>query len=417
MIDDGVTSHRILLFCELNVVGGVDTFITTLINHWPHRNDRFTVVCNWDHPGLENLRSRLEYPNEIFTHNFNWYHRFSRRLLATVNAGLMRKILVAFLVILRYTNFFLLIFRIKKLFVHRNHDRLLVVNGGYPGGDSCRAASIAWRLAGKLESGIHNFHNFASPPPRFTGFIENRIDRYVERSSAQLVTVSRACMESLDLRKSFAKSSKRMFIHNGIARPKPVSSEQTDNFRLSIGVTDHCALLLMLASYEERKGHRFILDVFQFVYKDIPLSHLVMCGSGSELERSCVQEQIISMNLSSAVTVLPFQDNPNILLASAQILVVPSQFEESFGLVIAEAMAHRVPVVATMVGGIPEVIEDGISGYLCDPSDPHAMATQIVKVLMNPASTKNLVEAGYERYQQKFTAQRMADEYANLLIS
>ncbi|NQV97674.1 MAG: glycosyltransferase family 4 protein [Acidimicrobiaceae bacterium] len=224
-------------------------------------------------------------------------------------------------------------------------------------------------------------------------------------------------MESLDLRKSFAKSSKRMFIHNGIARPKPVSSEQTDNFRLSIGVTDHCALLLMLASYEERKGHRFILDVFQFVYKDIPLSHLVMCGSGSELERSCVQEQIISMNLSSAVTVLPFQDNPNILLASAQILVVPSQFEESFGLVIAEAMAHRVPVVATMVGGIPEVIEDGISGYLCDPSDPHAMATQIVKVLMNPASTKNLVEAGYERYQQKFTAQRMADEYANLLIS
>ena len=114
---------------------------------------------------------------------------------------------------------------------------------------------------------------------------------------------------------------------------------------------------------------------------------------------------------------LSYQDNVQVLLASSQLLVVPSQYEESFGLVIVEAMSNHVPVVATSIGGIPEVIEDGLSGLLCQPNDPRAIASQIITVLTNKPLNEKLIENGFKRYELMFTADRMADAYFKLINS
>lgn len=418
MIGDAIPSRRILLFTENNTIGGVDTFITTLVNNWPNAQDEFTVMCNEDHVGYQRLKIKLEKNNNrLSSHNFNQFYKFSRAKLDSTSFRIQHKLLVSIFIILRYLNFLYLILKMSRFFKRLDHDYLIVVNGGYPGGDSCRAASIAWRRAHKSRPGIHSFHNFVAISPGFLKLIENQIDKSIDKSVSAWVTVSNSCLESMNLRKYLAKSKKKTFIYNGIESPLSVTEAQIDKFREALSFEKQDQLILMLASYETRKGHRFAIDAISLVVKQIPSIKLLMCGSGSDSEIRSVQDLIKSAGITKNVTALSYQDNVHVLLASSQLLVVPSQYEESFGLVIVEAMSNYVPVIATNIGGIPEVIEDEISGLLCQPNDPQEMANQIIKVLTDIRSNRNLRERGFSRYKQMFTADRMADSYSKLINS
>jgi glycosyltransferase involved in cell wall biosynthesis len=84
------------------------------------------------------------------------------------------------------------------------------------------------------------------------------------------------------------------------------------------------------------------------------------------------------------------------------LLVLPSR-EEAFGIVILEAMAARRAVVATAVGGIPEIIEHEISGILVDPENPGALREGLLRVLTDSALKKNLAENGHSRVKERFS--------------
>ena len=412
------TSHRILLYTENNVIGGVDTFITTLVNNWPNAQDEFTVMCNEDHVGYQRLKTKLEKNNNhLSSHNFNQFYKFSRAKLDSTNLRIQHKLLVSIFIILRYLNFLYLILKMSRFFKRLDHDYLIVVNGGYPGGDSCRAATIAWRRAHKSRPGIHSFHNFVAISPGFLKLIENQIDKSIDKSVSAWVTVSNSCLESMSLRKYLAKSEKKTFIYNGIDNPLSVTEAQIDKFREALSFEKQDQLILMLASYETRKGHKLAIDAVSLVIKEIPRIKLLMCGSGTDSEISTVKDSIKSAGMTKNVIALSYQDDVQVLLASSQLLVVPSQYEESFGLVIVEAMSNHVPVVATSIGGIPEVIEDGVSGMLCQPNNPQEMANHIIKVLTDKQSNRNLSENGFNRYKQMFTADQMAYAYFKLINS
>ena len=384
------TSHRILLYTENNVIGGVDTFITTLVNNWPNAQDEFTVMCNEDHVGYQRLKTKLEKNNNhLSSHNFNQFYKFSRAKLDSTNLRIQHKLLVSIFIILRYLNFLY----------------------------SCRAATIAWRRAHKSRPGIHSFHNFVAISPGFLKLIENQIDKSIDKSVSAWVTVSNSCLESMSLRKYLAKSEKKTFIYNGINNPLSVTEAQIDKFREALSFEKQDQLILMLASYETRKGHKLAIDAVSLVIKEIPRIKLLMCGSGTDSEISTVKDSIKSAGMTKNVIALSYQDDVQVLLASSQVLVVPSQYEESFGLVIVEAMSNHVPVVATSIGGIPEVIEDGVSGMLCQPNDPQEMANHIIKVLTDKQSNRNLSENGFNRYKQMFTADQMAYAYFKLINS
>ena len=412
------TSHRILLYTENNVIGGVDTFITTLVNNWPNAQDEFTVLCNEDYVGYERLKSKLEKNNNyLSSHNFNHFYKFSRAKLDSTNLRIQHKLFVSIFIILRYLNFLFLILKMSRFFKRLDHDYLIVVNGGYPGGDSCRAASIAWRRAHKSRPGIHSFHGCVAASPAYSKIVENQIDKSINKSVSAWVTVSNSCLESMSLRKYLAKSEKKTFIYNGIDNPLSVTEAQIDKFREALSFEKQDQLILMLASYETRKGHKLAIDAVSLVIKEIPRIKLLMCGSGTDSEIRTVEDSIKSAGMTKNVMALSYQDSVQVLLASSQLLVVPSQYEESFGLVIVEAMSNHVPVVATSIGGIPEVIEDGLSGLLCQPNDPRAIASQIITVLTNKPLNEKLIENGFKRYELMFTADRMADAYFKLINS
>jgi spore coat protein SA len=103
------------------------------------------------------------------------------------------------------------------------------------------------------------------------------------------------------------------------------------------------------------------------------------------------------------------------LMTQADVLVLPSQGQESFGYTAVEAMACACPVVVTDVGGLPEVVDNGGSGYVIARHDVVALAERIIALLQDEGLRKRMGAAGVQRYRQRFTASRMAAEYFSLL--
>ena len=176
-------------------------------------------------------------------------------------------------------------------------------------------------------------------------------------------------------------------------------------------------LVLTIANIEKRKGHEFIFNVMAKVCKLIPNVKLLLAGADVEDYASTLNKKIIDLGLKEYVHFLGFRNNIPELLRQVDVLAVPSQAYESFGLINVEAMAMKIPVVATNVGGIPEVVEDGITGYLCEPSNINIYAEKLVELLINNEKRISLGEAGYTRFNAMFRSKIMSENYFNLINS
>jgi glycosyltransferase involved in cell wall biosynthesis len=168
----------------------------------------------------------------------------------------------------------------------------------------------------------------------------------------------------------------------------------------------------MLATYEAGKGHSFLLQSFRLVCEAIPTAQLLICGYGYEHEVVEVRRMVKFFGLTDHVTLKGFRRDVTALMRQADVLVVPSQAPESFGLTCVEAMANRTPVVATRVGGIPEVVSDGDGGFCVDSNDIRGFASHIIALLNDASFRCEQGRRGELRYARMFSASRMACEYA-----
>lgn len=171
----------------------------------------------------------------------------------------------------------------------------------------------------------------------------------------------------------------------------------------------------MLASYESRKGHSYLLHAFQRVVGDWPDLQLRIYGYGHLEDKKQVLDEVIRLKLENNVLIGDFTTQTAELLAGASVLLVPSQSYESFGLTIIEAMAFGVPVVTTDVGGMPEVLAGTNAGYVCSKDDPSEFSAAIMKILGNQALALELGQNGRQAFERRFTADKMATSYKNLL--
>jgi glycogen(starch) synthase len=102
------------------------------------------------------------------------------------------------------------------------------------------------------------------------------------------------------------------------------------------------------------------------------------------------------------------------LINTASLVVVPSRWDEPFGLVAVEAALMQRPVVATRVGGLVEAVEHGITGLVVDKEDPDALANAIVALLEDPATADRMAAAARKRARQRFAWDRCVDAYDRL---
>jgi glycosyltransferase involved in cell wall biosynthesis len=403
---------KICFYTQNNYKGGLDTFIINLVNSWPDCSDEITLVINDSHPGILTIKSKVNRPLRVLTYSGFLSNLFSvNDKAATSNWLAIYRLLIASLFrLFQYPIIFpwhivALIYFFKKT----NFDRLMVINGGYPASLLCRSAIIAWGIVGKKKLGILNFHSLVTKPAGRLSFIENLIDKFVVQYSSAIIGVSNACIVSMSSRREFSKCANKKFIYNGI---EDVAHPLKTLPALKITQEPTC---LMLATYHPYKGHDYLLDAFREVVKIFPNARLKIFGHGSFDQKNRVIEAVRLRQLEKHIQIGDFVLDVSSQLLGATILVVPSQAYESFGLTIVEAMAHGVPVVATDVGGIPEVIGLSGAGYICSSNSYQEFADAIIKLFSDQNLTRELGLNGQLHYRKYFTSTKMAQQYSQIL--
>lgn len=404
---------KIVFFTENHYAGGMDSFIITLINNWPGLFDELIVMGNQSHPGLDVIEKRITRSCKIIRHKLPVYYDILQIIKKNPHLHLLQKLILP----LQYVLFIYYIFALRKLLLKELPNRLMVVAGSYPGGDTCRAAVISWGLFSKRPDAIYNFHNVAITPHWAKIWIENLIDRMVSFFSRHFITVSAAAAQSIEKRPAIANKKKTFFIYNGIDPPHDYPLTIGLSLKKELGLSPHNNICLMLGTYEVRKGHQFLLQSFQRVVRKMPSAHLVICGYGLPEEIKRVRMLIDHFSMTEHVHVFNFRNDVAYLLKNSDVLLVASQYYESFGLTCVEAMAHHVPVVATQVGGLPEVVCEGEGGYCLPPDDAEGYASRILSLLEDEGLRKEQGEKGYQRYLRMFTGERMAMEYAQIICN
>jgi N-acetyl-alpha-D-glucosaminyl L-malate synthase BshA len=166
-------------------------------------------------------------------------------------------------------------------------------------------------------------------------------------------------------------------------------------------------VVVHVSNFRPVKRVTAVVEIFDRICKRVP-AHLLMVGDGPELDRAARLAQ--SLGHDDRVHFLGEQDQVLPLLSIADVFLLPSA-QESFGIAALEAMACEVPVVASRVGGLPEVIDDGVNGYLRAPDDLDGMADAAVQVLTDPERRTRMAAAAKRTVRARFCSEKIVPLY------
>jgi L-malate glycosyltransferase len=167
------------------------------------------------------------------------------------------------------------------------------------------------------------------------------------------------------------------------------------------------AILMHLSNFRPVKRVVDTVKIFAQVVREVP-ARLVLIGDGPD--RSAAEWLAHDLGIHDKVQFLGKQERVNELLPLADLLLMPSELE-SFGLAALEAMACKVPSIATRVGGVPELIDDGITGLLYSVGDVDAMAAGAVSLLKDRPRLEAMRDAGRKTAQLRFCASLVVPHY------
>jgi N-acetyl-alpha-D-glucosaminyl L-malate synthase BshA len=167
------------------------------------------------------------------------------------------------------------------------------------------------------------------------------------------------------------------------------------------------AILMHLSNFRPVKRVLDVVKVFAQVVRAVP-SQLVLVGDGPD--RSSAEWLAHDLGIQNKIHFMGKQERVNELLPLADLMLMPSELE-SFGLAALEAMACKVPAIATRVGGVPELIDDGVTGLLYPVGDVEAMAQGALSLLNDRARLEAMREAGRKTAQTRFCASLVVPHY------
>jgi glycosyltransferase involved in cell wall biosynthesis len=212
------------------------------------------------------------------------------------------------------------------------------------------------------------------------------IDRVTSPLVSQYVATCRAVANTIQKREG-VPGSKITVIYNGIEcipPPDPILSKRPP---LPI-------MLICVGRLSPEKGHHTLLNALACLNTSHTPTNLNLVGEG-ELQAS-LAERSAQPDLNGIVHMLGSRRDVPALLANADIFVLPSDWE-GVSMALLEAMAAGLPVVATSVGGTPEVVMDGVTGFLVPPRDPEALAGALSRLLLDPDLRQRMGQAGRQR--------------------
>jgi glycosyltransferase involved in cell wall biosynthesis len=199
-------------------------------------------------------------------------------------------------------------------------------------------------------------------------------------------------------------------VWNGIP-PRPIKKNAESILRGLARVASDRILIVCCCRADAVKGVSHLLRAFDVACKqlrpDARQPALVYIGDGPQRrELDAIRD---SLDSSQLITFLGYREDASRLLGDADICVVPSVWQDAFPLGVLEPMAAGKPVIATMVGGIPEMIEDGVTGILVPPANDRALASALTRLLTNPELAAKLGVAARLRVAERFTPEQQIE--------
>lgn len=297
--------------------------------------------------------------------------------------------------------------------------------------------AVACRLAGGLRefgADIVHAHQYSAwfysalarlrhPPPRlvfqehgrFHPEIENAKRRFVNRWLIRRLT-HRFVAVSEDIRERLVRyegldRARIDVVYNGVAPPPNPASDARDRYRESLGFRRDDFVVGTVGRFDPIKNLPMLVSAFAEVAGEQANLRLLLVGDGPE--RAAIERQVDACGVARRVVITGYRDDPRSLQACLDLFVLAS-YSEGTSIALLEAMAASVPVAVTEVGGNPEVVVAGESGWVVPSGDSKALADVFRDALAEPERLRSLGEAARRRFEQRFTFVGMLEAYRAL---
>lgn len=227
------------------------------------------------------------------------------------------------------------------------------------------------------------------------------------------VTVNSKAVGEDTIRRDRGKAAKIRLIYNGLNLEELITTiANKREIREALHLEPNHKIVITVANLIPYKGHSELLKAAAIVCRQISNSIFLLVGEDRGIQKH-LERQALELGIGRDIIFLGQRKDIPVLMAASDISVLPSH-EEGFSNVILESMAAGLPVVATRVGGNPEAIIDGQTGWLVPPGKPEELAIKIIDLLEDPKKSENWGEVGRRRVKQNFSCVQMVTEHIKL---
>lgn len=237
------------------------------------------------------------------------------------------------------------------------------------------------------------------------------VNRFIWNLNDNIIAVSEDAKKEF-LKWNHVKEDRVEVIYNGININKYGGKEVIkDDIKMKLNIPSSVVVIGTIGRLSPEKDHHTLLKAFSIIVKSLENVNLVIVGDG--ILRKDLESYSLELGISEKVIFLGFREDIPDILSIFDLFVLPSE-TEGVSLTLLEAMAGSKPVVATDVGGNPEVVSNGETGLLVPPRDHERMAKAILHVLKDKELSDSMGGKGLERAVKHFSLDKTADSYGDI---
>lgn len=393
---------KALIWFEGDIMGGPDFAISEMIEHWPNEADEFILLVNENHGGAEYFNERLaNVCTIILVPKFLFSNYWTTKFLLKNSLPFVFWIKLILFSLLSPA---ILIFQLGCLIRH-SPSTVVVCSGGFPGPPSNLIFMLATFIL-RIKTRVFDAHSDA---------ISSSLTRLVSRMcliwSWRVVCVSNAVIKSLP--EELVKLGNALVIYPGI----DFTRFQSD--KTGVDWPDFKFKILQIGHLSERKGHElsiYALEKLKVEYGD----RFSMKFVGPDVVEHGESRLSKLKTLASKIGVIEniefvgFSDQLSGYIKSADISILPTISDESFGRVLVESMYCKTAVIGSKIDGIVEIIEHETNGLLVEEGSVDDLVTQIKKLYLEPDFKLDLEKKGFKK-ANCFSIMKNVHAYQRLL--
>ena len=235
------------------------------------------------------------------------------------------------------------------------------------------------------------------------------LNTYITRRADRIVAVSKEIVNKMKL--AGVDSTKITLIENGVSLNRFQNKIDSNSIRESLRIKKGVPVVGVVGALTEEKGHSYLLKAIPMVVQRFPETAFLLVGDGRE--RPYLESMASKLGIADSVIFAGMRNDIPEILSMLDAFVLPS-LDEGLPIALLEAQAAKVPVVATSVGAIPDVLEDGVTGILIPPKDPQAIADAMIKILSDKKLATEIAQKGFERVRDHFSSEKMGEKYITI---